>query len=72
MSKHQTVEEMIKMGATVPEAVRAAYLFGILQPGLKVKRNGRVDTLVGDKTPLGLYRLIQSAGEVEVVTNEKN
>jgi hypothetical protein len=64
MSKHQTVEEMVKMGATIPEAVRAAYLFGILRPGLKVKRNGRVDTLVGDKTALGLYRLIKSAGEV--------
>jgi hypothetical protein len=27
--------------------------------GLKVKKNGRVDTSWGDKTPLGLYLTIQ-------------
>lgn len=28
--------------------------------GLKVKANGRVDTSIGDKTPMGLTRTIKS------------
>lgn len=27
--------------------------------GLKMKKNGRVDTTWGDKTPLGLYRTLE-------------
>lgn len=58
--KTQTIEEMIEKGATKEEAKAAVELFNILRPGLKVKRNGRVDTTAGDKTPLGLYRTIGS------------
>lgn len=54
--KTQSVEEMVKAGATQEEAEKAFELFEILRPGLRVKRNGRVDTTWGDKTPLGLYR----------------
>jgi len=56
--KGQTVKEMIKSGATAQEAIGATELFKLLRPGLKVKKNGRVDTAYGDKTPLGLYRSI--------------
>ena len=57
--KTQTIEEMIESGASEAEAKRASELFDLLRPGLKVKRNGRVDTAWGDKTPLGLYRTIE-------------
>jgi len=56
--KTQNKDEMLQAGATEREAVEALALFELLRPGLKVKRNGRVDTLDGDKTPLGLYRTI--------------
>lgn len=55
----QTMQDMIDAGATKMEAAKAKDLFDLLRPGLKVKRNGRVDTSWGDKTPLGLYRTIQ-------------
>jgi hypothetical protein len=58
--KTQTMEEMILQGATKDEAENAARLFELLRPGLKIKRNGRIDTSGGDKTPLGLYRTIGS------------
>jgi hypothetical protein len=49
---------MVNLGATETEAENALSLFILLQPGLKVKRNGRIETAWGDKTPLGLYRMI--------------
>ena len=52
--------EMVEAGATADEAEKAYELFENLRPGLKVKKNGRVDTAWGDKTPLGLYRTIGS------------
>lgn len=55
----QTVEQMIKLGATKEEAERAGDLFHFLSPGLKIKENGRVETKEGDKTPLGLYRMVK-------------
>ena len=42
------------------EATRAFAMFEMLRPGLKIKKNGRVDTINGDKTALGLYRAIYS------------
>ena len=42
-----------------PEARVAEMLLTVLRPGLKVKRNGRIDTTWGDKTPLGWYRTIR-------------
>lgn len=56
--KTQTIDEMLDAGATDDEARNATELFNLLRPGLKVKRNGRIDTAGGDKTPLGLYRSI--------------
>lgn len=56
--KTQTFEEMKGLGATDYEARMALELFAELRPGLRVKRNGRVDTASGDKTPLGLLRVI--------------
>ena len=58
--KTQTIEQMIEQGATKDEAENALLLFELLRPGLRVKRNGRVDTTAGDKTPLGLYRIINA------------
>jgi hypothetical protein len=58
--KTQTIEEMEKAGADRAEATAAVALFELLKPGLKIKRNGRIDTTGGDKTPLGLYRTIGS------------
>jgi hypothetical protein len=52
--------EMVEAGATAEEAEKAYELFEMLKPGLKIKKNGRVDTAWGDKTPLGLYRTIGS------------
>ena len=40
--------------------------FLILLLGLKVKRNGRVDTSWGDKTPAGLYLTIKRFMEQEL------
>jgi hypothetical protein len=58
--KAQTIEEMVLLGATTEEAKNAIELFKLLRPGLKVKRNGRIDTTGGDKSPLGLYRTIKA------------
>lgn len=58
--KTQTLEQMIEVGATKEEAENAIKLWDLLKPGIKVKRNGRIDTAIGDKTPLGLYRTIGS------------
>jgi hypothetical protein len=51
---------MIDAGASREEAKGAFELFKLLRPGLKVKRNRRVYTTAGDKTPLGLYRTIKA------------
>jgi hypothetical protein len=58
--KTQTIDEMILAGATKEEAEKAHQLFEMLKPGLKIKNNGRIDTAFGDKTTLGLYRMIGS------------
>lgn len=58
--KTQTIEDMLNAGATREEAEASYKLFLLLAPGLKVKKNGRIDTSIGDKTPLGLYRTIGS------------
>ena len=42
-----TDNEMIERGNALIELLQ-----------LKVKNNGRVDTIWGDKTPLGLYRMV--------------
>jgi hypothetical protein len=62
MDNFQTLEEMLKLGATGEEAVKALGLFMILHPALKTKNvvgNIRIDTIYGDKSPLGLYRLLK-------------
>jgi hypothetical protein len=59
--KTQTIEQMIEARATPEEAQKAMKVWKLLLPGLKVKRNGRVNTEGGDKTPLGLYRTILKA-----------
>jgi hypothetical protein len=56
--KIQTMDEMQKEGASWDEAYRANEMIQLLLPGLKIKKNGRIDTSIGDKTPLGLYRSI--------------
>jgi len=58
--KTPTIERMMQSGADREEAENALKLFELLRPGLKVKRNGRIDTTEGDKTILGLYRTIGS------------
>jgi len=58
--KTQTVKQMVNTGgATREEAYAALSLFALLRPGLKIKRNGDVETELGEKTPLGLYRVIR-------------
>lgn len=53
-------KNMVEAGADSEEAENAYRLFELLRPGLKIKRNGRINTSCGDKTPLGLYRTIGS------------
>lgn len=59
-TKSDYMIEMVEAGADSEEAENAYRLFELLKPGLKIKRNGRVNTSAGDKTPLGLYRTIGS------------
>jgi hypothetical protein len=55
-----TRAEMLALcDVTEEEADLAIALFDLLRPSLKLKANGRIDTSVGDKTPLGLLRTIQ-------------
>jgi len=56
--KTQSIEEMVQAGATEHEAGEAFQMFEFLKPGLRIKKNGRVNTTMGDKYPLGLYRTI--------------
>jgi hypothetical protein len=58
MRKPPLIDQMKQAGATEEEALKASFLFEILRPGLKIKKNGRINTNSGDKTPLGLYRTI--------------
>jgi hypothetical protein len=60
MKIYWKIEDMINKGADKQEAENAMKLWELLSPGLKIKSNGRVNTAVGDKTPLGLYRTIGS------------
>ena len=52
--------EMVEAGADAEESEKAYKLFELLRPALKIKKNGRIYTTYGDKTPLGLYRTIGS------------
>jgi len=54
----QTKDDMLKAGATETEAREAMIMFKMLRPCLRVNKTGRVNTLWGSKTPLGLYRTI--------------
>jgi hypothetical protein len=56
--KVQTVEEIITLGISKSDAEKAIKLWKILEPCLKIKPNGRVNTSSGDKTVLGLYLTI--------------
>jgi hypothetical protein len=56
--KTQTKADMRQYGADEKEAAAALALFELLRPGLRITRNGRIQTTSGDKTPLGLYRTI--------------
>lgn len=58
--KTQTIDEMIEAGATKEEAENSLKLWELLKPGIRIKKNGRIDTSIGGKTPLGLYRTIGS------------
>jgi len=58
--KVQTYDEMLAVGATPDEALRAIELFRVLRPSLTVKReNGRIRTTHGDKNLLGFYRTVK-------------
>lgn len=58
--KVQTFNEMIELGATPDEALRAIELFRVLRPALTVKRsNGKIATTHGDKNILGFYRTVK-------------
>lgn len=59
--KTRTIKEMITLDGATPEEAKAAFdLLELLRPGLRIKKNGRIDTAHGDKTPLGLYRTIKN------------
>ena len=58
--KTQDIKDMIDAGASQKESAAAYKLFKLLEPGLRIKKNGRIATSGGDKTPLGLYRIIGS------------
>jgi hypothetical protein len=59
MSKTQSYLDMINAGATPKEANAALALMLFLRPSLRIKVNGRIDTIEGDKTTLGLYRTLK-------------
>lgn len=52
-------EEMFTQSAKEIDCKEALNLAKMLLPGLKIKKNGRVETAYGDKTALGLYRMIK-------------
>lgn len=60
MKKVQSIDDMIKLGADKEEAKNAYKLYELLEPCLKIVKNGRIETSVGSKTLLGLYRTIGS------------
>lgn len=58
--KPQTKAEMIETGATEEEAEAALQLFEMLRPALRIiKENGRIETMAGNKSVLGLYRTLR-------------
>jgi hypothetical protein len=57
-NKLQTLDQIKVLAATEAEAAQADALGRILRPGLRVGKTGRVDTIYGDKTLLGLYRTL--------------
>lgn len=57
-AKIDYIYDMLQAGASLTEAEKAYTLFQALRIGMKVKKNGRIDTAYGDKTPLGFYRMI--------------
>jgi hypothetical protein len=55
--KKETVETLVKAGASGDEARAAIAFFELMRPALRRKReNGRFDLAGGDKNILGLYR----------------
>lgn len=61
--KTQTFDDMINVGATKDEARIAIAVFSVLKPCLKIKSDGKIRTLWGEKTPLGMYRVINRVKE---------
>jgi hypothetical protein len=55
----QSKEDMLLQGASQEEAEKALQLYNILLPALKHKTNGRFELNGGDKTILGMYRIIK-------------
>jgi len=66
MNVNQSIEEMLKFGATFQEACKAKAVWEFLQPCIKIDKWGRVDTQHGTKTPLGLYRTIKDIMKKEM------
>ena len=52
-------------GATEKETKQAILVWKLLEPCLKLGRNGRVLTAIGTRTPLGLLRSIVNVMDVE-------
>lgn len=52
-------EDMVLAGASKEEIEQSIKLYELLKWCLKIKHNGRVETSGGDKTILGLYRMLE-------------
>lgn len=59
MNFDNCIKQIEEAADDAQEAEKAVILLSVLYPALRWKKNGRVDTLNGDKTPLGLYRTIK-------------
>lgn len=59
----QTQTQMLNMGASPLEAKNAMNLFKLLKPGLLINENGNIETSIGQKSILGLYRLLKEVLE---------
>ncbi len=53
------MKNSIKPGQSNLEMRQLALFMAVFKPGLKIKRNGRIDTNWGDKSPIGLLRTIK-------------
>lgn len=62
----QTFDEMLQFGAGRYEALKACEVFRMLRPGLRINRNGMVETTHGMKNPLGLYRTVKDEVKAEM------